>query len=101
MKFIIFHGSFGSHQGNFFVVKEKTRNSKTKSDFNSVSYVLYSDNDPYVDKKLSLDFAEKLGSKKILIRGGKHLNSEAGFDDFPLVFELCVKNLKIKNQNAK
>lgn len=83
------------------MVKEKTRNSKTKSDFTLVSYVLYSDNDPYVDKKLSLEFAKKLSSKKILVKGGKHLNSEAGFDDFPLVFELCVKNPKIKNQNAK
>lgn len=56
-----------------------------------VSYVLYSDNDPYVEKALSLEFAEKLKSKKILVKGGGHLNAEFGFYDFPLVFELCKK----------
>ncbi len=44
-------------------------------------------------KKLSLEFAEKLKSKKFLVKEGKHLNSEAGFYDFPLVYELCKKNI--------
>ncbi len=54
-----------------------------------ISYVLYSDNDPYVDKKYSLDFAQKLGSSPILIKGAKHFNTDAGYTDFPLVYELC------------
>lgn len=91
------------------MVKERTRNSKTKSDFTLVSYVFYSDNDSYndsyVDKKLSVDFAEKLVSKKILIRGRKHLNSESGFDDFPLVLSYVLKiqksKIKIQNDNVK
>ncbi|OGG18923.1 hypothetical protein A3D78_05705 [Candidatus Gottesmanbacteria bacterium RIFCSPHIGHO2_02_FULL_39_14] len=53
-----------------------------------LSYVLYSDNDPYVDKKYSLEFAQKLDSSTIVIKGGKHLNIEAGFTNFPLVLEL-------------
>lgn len=58
-----------------------------------VSYVLYSDDDPYVGKEYSLEFAEKLGSLKTLIKGGKHLNDEAGFTNLPLVFELCRARL--------
>ena len=57
------------------------------------SYVIYSDNDPYVDPKYPLDFAGKMGSNKIMIRGAKHFNSEARFLSFPLVYELCKTRL--------
>ncbi len=40
---------------------------------------IYSDNDPYVPKRLSESFADNLCAKKILISGGKHLNDEAGY----------------------
>jgi len=68
---------------------------KTDFDFKKLkeliplSYVLYSDNDPYVNKKYPLDFAEKMKSKKIVIKNGGHLNKESGFIKFPLVLELC------------
>ncbi len=57
------------------------------------SYALYSDDDPYVKTKYSLDFAEKLGSSTILVKGGKHFNAENKFFSFPLVFELCKTRL--------
>ena len=53
------------------------------------SFSLFSENDPYVDEKYSLNFAEKMNSKIIKIKGAKHLNSEIGLLDFSLVFELC------------
>ncbi len=68
---------------------------KTDFDFNDLhhkiplSYVVYSDNDPYVDTKYSLDFANRLGSQKIPVTGLGHMNSESGVLDFPLVLELC------------
>ncbi len=58
-----------------------------------VSYVIYSDNDPYVDEKYSLEFAEKLNSKKILVKGAKHMNTETGLFEFPLVLDLCKSRL--------
>lgn len=72
-----------------------------KTDFNfrklkkliPFSYTLYSDNDPYVPKKESLLFARNLGSSSIEIKNGGHLNAEAGFFSFPLVFELCKTRL--------
>ena len=75
---------------------------KTDFDFNKlkklipVSYTLYSDNDPYVDKKYPIDFARRLRSKLILVKGGGHLNAEAGYTKFPLVFELCKKEFQTK-----
>lgn len=59
-----------------------------------ISYTLYSDNDPYVNKKYPIQFAKKIGSSLILVKGGKHLNSESGFTSFPLLFELCRTRLQ-------
>lgn len=56
-----------------------------------VSYVLYSDNDPYVENKFSFEFAQKMGSSLILVKGAGHMNSEAGYTSFSQVFELCKK----------
>jgi predicted alpha/beta hydrolase family esterase len=60
------------------------------------SFVIYSDNDPYVRKELMLEFAEKINSDKILVESGGHLNSESGFNKFPLVLELCKKQIENK-----
>lgn len=72
---------------------------KTNFNFNKLrrliplSYVIYSDNDPYVDREYSEEFARKLNSKTILISQGRHFNSEAGWIKFPLVLDLCKKKL--------
>ena len=72
---------------------------KTNFDFEKLkkliptSYVLYSDNDPYVDKNYPIDFAKKLNSLLIFVRKAGHMNSEFGFTKFPLVFELCKTRL--------
>jgi hypothetical protein len=54
-----------------------------------LSYVLYSDNDPYVNSTYSLDFANKLDSQKIIVTGGGHLSARFGYTKFPLILELC------------
>lgn len=72
---------------------------KTNFNFNklrrhiSLSYVIHSDNDPYVDREYSEEFAERLDSKLILIHQGGHLNSESGWLEFPLLFDLCKERL--------
>jgi len=58
-----------------------------------VSYVLYSDNDPYVDQKYPLDFAKKVNSSAIFVKKAGHMNSEIGLNKFPLVYELCKTRL--------
>lgn len=54
-----------------------------------ISYVLYGSDDPYVKSKYSLEVAKKLGSQTIVVKGGKHMNADAGFTRFSLVAELC------------
>lgn len=72
---------------------------KTDFDFHKLlkliplSYVIYSDNDPYVDREYSEEFAEKLNSKMILIRKGRHFNTEAGWTKFPQVLNLCKERI--------
>lgn len=58
-----------------------------------VSYSIYSEIDPYVAKKYAFDFAKKTNSQMILVNNGKHFNSDAGFNDFPLLLELCKTRL--------
>ncbi len=60
-----------------------------------VSYVLYSENDPYVEKAHPLLFAKVLGSSIIMVRRAGHLNSEVNLNEFPLVFELCSTRLNL------
>ena len=48
---------------------------------------IYSDNDPYVIYEKEKEFADSIATKQIVIEGGKHLNKEAGYDEFPLLKE--------------
>jgi len=70
---------------------------KTNFDFENIknhiskSYVLYGDDDPYVEYKYFKDFADKIGSEMIAIKGGKHLNESAGFKEFPKLLEIAME----------
>ncbi|HLL60602.1 MAG TPA: alpha/beta hydrolase [Candidatus Nitrosocosmicus sp.] len=70
-----------------------------KTDFNFMklqqqiekSYVIYSDNDPYVPMNYSLNFSKNLESVAILLEGAGHMNDEVNMKEFPLLVDLCVK----------
>lgn len=74
---------------------------KTNFDFETlkkympVSYVLYSDNDPYVTKNHSLLFARSLDSSTILVRTAGHMNASVNMNEFPLVRDLCYSRLDL------
>lgn len=74
---------------------------KTDFDFDElkqlipVSYVLYSDNDPYVSKSHSLLFAKALDSSSILVRTAGHMNASVNLNEFPLVRDLCYSRLDL------
>lgn len=57
------------------------------------SYVLYGDNDPYVPSQQPKKFAKELGSEVIVVKNGGHLNTKAGFLEFPILLALCKKLL--------
>lgn len=74
---------------------------KTDFDFKKLkklitsSYVIYGDDDPYVDKKFPLDLAKKMNSKIIVVKNGGHLNEEFGYTKFPMILECCINIIKI------
>lgn len=59
------------------------------------SYVLHSDNDPYVDRNHSIIFSKGLDSSVIFVKRAGHMNSEVNLNEFPLVFELCNTRLDL------
>lgn len=59
------------------------------------SYVLYSDNDPYIDQKFFLDFGHKMSSSMIMVKRAGHLNASANLNEFPLILELCKSRLDL------
>ncbi len=63
--------------------------------FIPTSYVLHSDNDPYVDRNHSIIFSKVLDSSLIFVKRAGHMNSEVNLNEFPLVFELCNTRLDL------
>lgn len=68
---------------------------ETIKKFMPVSYVLYSDNDPYVTKNHSMRFAGALESSTILVRSAGHMNAAVNLNEFPLVRDLCYSRLDL------
>lgn len=60
----------------------------------STSYAIFSENDPYMPKEKSIDFAKKMQSKKIIISDGGHFNEDAGYTSFPQLLEICKELTK-------
>jgi len=60
-----------------------------------VSYTLYSDNDPYVKSNYSIEFAKKINSSLLIVKGAGHMNSEVNLNKFSLVFELCKTRIDL------
>lgn len=60
-----------------------------------VSYVLYSDNDPYVSRNHSVLFAKAMDSSLIMVRKAGHMNSAVNLNEFPLVLDLCMTRLDL------
>lgn len=58
------------------------------------AYVIHSDNDPYVPIEHGQEVADGLGVKLTTIHNGGHLNSEAGFNEFPLLLSLVMEVVK-------
>lgn len=74
---------------------------KTDFDFDDLiklvptSYVLYSDNDPYIEPRRALHFGKVMESSTIFVKRAGHLNAEVNINEFPLVFDLCVTRLDL------
>jgi predicted alpha/beta hydrolase family esterase len=82
---------------------DKVNEGFYKTDFNftklkkliPVSYVLYSNDDPYVDINHSVLFGKALDSSMIFVKRAGHMNSEVNMNEFPLILELCKTRIDL------
>ena len=72
----------------FFIYKDLKR---IKNFAQSVTCYI-STTDPYVPNELSIDFADKLGAKKVFVENAGHFNSAAGYTHFEQLWEEMMKN---------
>jgi predicted alpha/beta hydrolase family esterase len=82
-----FAKDYGAEMNSYFL-------SERLIDFENVTEklrwaaVIYSDKDPYVPQAALRYMADSLGVQPIIIPGGGHLNSDAGFTEFPQLLEM-------------
>lgn len=60
----------------------------------SRSTVFYSDDDPYVENVKSLDFARKLNSKVVALKGLGHMGIESHMTEFPVLLNNIKKDIR-------
>lgn len=63
------------------------------------SYVLYSDDDPYVANEQSKRFAQSMNSSTIKLHKAGHMNAEVDLDEFALVLDLSLTRLDLSFAN--
>lgn len=80
-QFYVVNKTFYKTNFNYHALKEQIPQST----------VIYSSNDPYVENRYSIDFANHLRSGLVKIKNGGHLNNDSGYTTFPLVIDLCKK----------
>lgn len=86
------HWQFDHANGSFYKI---SWDFDTLKKLIPTSYVLHSDNDPYVDRNHSIIFSKALNSSIIFVKRAGHMNSEVNLNEFPLVFELCNTRLDL------
>jgi predicted alpha/beta hydrolase family esterase len=72
---------------NGYFLREKTVNFDRVNKNTPRSFVFFGDDDPYVTQAALQDLADELKVKPAIIAGGGHLNTEAGFTEFPPILE--------------
>jgi hypothetical protein len=82
-----FAEDYGADLNSYFLSQKTINFDKVKTKLNW-SAVLYGDDDPYVPQTVLRQVAEALGVQATVIPKGGHLNTEAGFTEFPLLLEI-------------
>ncbi len=91
-----FAEDYGADLNGYFM-RQKELDFKAVNDHLAKAYVLYGDDDPYVPQETLEHLAAFLNvTPEIIIKGG-HLNTEAGYTEFPRIVDLVKKFEKKKS----
>lgn len=63
-------------------------------------FLFHGDNDPYVPQDCAIELAERLETEVRWIQKGGHINGEAGFEQFELLFEMLYAYIHSKERIA-
>jgi hypothetical protein len=82
-----FAEDYGAELNSYFLSEKSIDFEKVRHKLRWAA-VVYGDNDPYVTQSALKYVADSLGVQPVIIAGGGHLNSEAGFTEFPKLIEM-------------
>jgi predicted alpha/beta hydrolase family esterase len=68
---------------NEYFMQEKAIDFSQVVDKLGKAFVLYGDNDPYVNQTALHDLADELHVESMVFHEGGHLNTDAGYAEFP------------------
>lgn len=81
-----FCSDYGAELNSYFLKERTVDFAKARNNIES-AVVFYGDNDPYVPQDKLMELAVCMGVTPIIIPQGGHLNTGAGFTQFPLLLE--------------
>lgn len=78
---------YGAELNSYFLAKRDIDFDKVNAHLQKAC-VIYGDDDPYVARAALEHLAAALKVEPIIIKGGQHLNTEAGYTKFPKLLEI-------------
>lgn len=85
-----FSKDYGAELNSYFLKEKSVDFTRVRENLRKV-HVVYGDDDPYVPRGVLKKLANDLVTEPIVIKGGGHLNTDAGYTEFPLLLELLEK----------
>lgn len=93
-----FSSNYGSELNEHFMSKKSIDFTKVREHLNQ-SFVLYGDTDPYVPQEILQDLAKQLGVIPLVFPNGGHLNTDAGYTEFPEILQI-IEQLSLLYRNS-
>ena len=84
-----FADDYGLELNSYFLKKKQINFDKVNKNLEK-AFVFYGDNDPYVTQEALKSLAKELKVNPVVIKNGGHLNSSAGFTEFPKLLETVL-----------
>lgn len=85
-----FARDYGMELNSYFLKEKDIDMNSIRRNVDKIS-IIYGDNDPYVPQEELNYLSKSLGIEPIIIPNGGHLNTGAGYTEFPLLLEECLK----------
>lgn len=81
---------YGAELNSYFLAKRNINFDKVNAHLQK-AIVIYGDNDPYVAPEALRHLATALKVEPMVIKNGKHLNTEAGYTEFPELLKISKR----------